>query len=296
MGCGPLPPALVSRLYREGDAARWGLAEKDFAASLSSSVDHAFGGHDPGSGDLDRYLRALHLTDMALARACALGSDAAWNFFVTAYRPLLYRSAEAIDRSGNAQELADSIYADLFGVDPKGGERQSLFRYFHGRSTLATWLRAVLSQRFVDRVRQARRMAPLPDEDGPNAPVAMAGLDLDSPRMGMAMRRALSTAIAALAARDRLRLMCYYVQNLTLAEIGRLLSEHEATASRHLAQTRKGIRAHVERVLREEHHFDDQAVAQCFNAVVSDAGELDLTTLMGTSAGGKIRHQDRSKR
>src|SRR5436853_401033 len=46
------------------------------------------------------------------------------------------------------------------------GERQSLFRYFHGRSSLATWLRAVLSQRLVDRIRQNSRLDPLLDDDG----------------------------------------------------------------------------------------------------------------------------------
>jgi DNA-directed RNA polymerase specialized sigma24 family protein len=41
------------------------------------------------------------------------------------------------------------LYADLYS--------KSLFRYFQGRSSLATWLRAVLSQRYVDRIRANRR-------------------------------------------------------------------------------------------------------------------------------------------
>jgi len=60
----------------------------------------------------------------------------------------------------NAQELADSLFAELYGlVDGKRGER-SLFRYFHGRSSLKTWLRAVLAQRHVDRLRESRRWNP----------------------------------------------------------------------------------------------------------------------------------------
>ena len=51
------------------------------------------------------------------------------------------------------------------------GQRQSLFRYFQGRSSLATWLRAVLAQRYVDRQRAQRRLAPLADDDaGPGRP------------------------------------------------------------------------------------------------------------------------------
>ena len=50
------------------------------------------------------------------------------------------------------------------------------------------------------------------------------------------MRRSVTAAVAALAPRDRLRLRCYYAQDLTLAQIGRMLKESEATASRHLSR------------------------------------------------------------
>ena len=45
---------------------------------------------------------------------------------------------------GTGRELADSLYADLFGLDTRDGERRSLFRYYHGRAKLTTWLRSVL--------------------------------------------------------------------------------------------------------------------------------------------------------
>ena len=40
---------------------------------------------------------------------------------------------------------------------------------------------------------------------------------------------ALDEAIAALESKDKLRLRLYYGQQLTLAQIGRLTGEHEAT-------------------------------------------------------------------
>jgi DNA-directed RNA polymerase specialized sigma24 family protein len=42
----------------------------------------------------------------------------------------------------------------------ESGEPRSLLRYYHGRSTLATWVRAVLAQRHVDQIREARRVMP----------------------------------------------------------------------------------------------------------------------------------------
>src|SRR4029079_14180055 len=100
----------------------------------------------------------------ALARPWAEGTEPAWDRFVRDYRPVLYRAADALDPSGGARELADSLYGDLYGVQVRGSDRRSLFRYFQGRSSLATWLRAVLAQRYVDRLRAGRRLTPLPDD------------------------------------------------------------------------------------------------------------------------------------
>jgi DNA-directed RNA polymerase specialized sigma24 family protein len=94
-----------------------------------------------------------HADDVALAAACAAGDEAAWERFVREYRPVLYRAADALDTTGRARELADALYADLFGLTEREGERRSLFRYYQGRSSLATWLRAVLAQRYVDLLR-----------------------------------------------------------------------------------------------------------------------------------------------
>src|SRR4029077_12295537 len=127
--------------------------------------------------------RKLHVEDLALAVACADGCEAAWDHFVREHRPALYRAAEAIDRSGGARDLADSLYAELFGLRERDGERQSLFRYFHGRSSLTTWLRAVLAQRHICRLRSTRRLDALPDEESAEAlPAAALPPDPDRPR------------------------------------------------------------------------------------------------------------------
>ena len=42
---------------------------------------------------------------------------------------------------------------------------------------------------------------------------------------------------------------------MTLAQIGRVTREHEATVSRHLARTRKTLRAEAERRLRADHRL-----------------------------------------
>jgi RNA polymerase sigma factor (sigma-70 family) len=204
---------------------------------------------------------------------CAEGDERAWERFVREYRPILYRAADALDRTQGAREIADSLYADLYGLTSGTGERQSLFRYFQGRSSLATWLRAVLAQRYVDRVRAARRSEPLGEDTEPEAaPPA----DPDRDRYVALVREALARAVSRLDPRDRLRLSGYYVQALTLLQIGRLLRESEASASRHLARTRREIRVEVERQLREESRLNDDQIAACLASVVEDPGSLDM--------------------
>jgi RNA polymerase sigma-70 factor (ECF subfamily) len=283
----------LQRLYTSAKAGRWSLSASVFRDALAASLEKAFAEHPPSAREADRYLRGLHLEDLALACACIDGNEAAWEHLVREYRPALHRAADAIDPTGRARELADALYADLFGMVEDHGRRRSLLRYFHGRSSLATWLRSVLAQRHVDALRAARRFDPLSEE--PSAePVAPSSPDPDRPRLLLLLQRAIDAAIAQLEPRDRLRLACYYAQQLTLADIGRVLHEHEATVSRHLARTRHVIRHTVERRL-EEDGLDTAEVRRCLQMAIDDPGPLDLGSALTSPGGRKIGEADRSK-
>ena len=255
-----LDTRLVDRLYTRAHAERWRVPVERFAEALQRAAGR---GADPTT---------LHLEDLALACACAEGDEAAWEEFIRELRPVLYRAADALDPGGGARDLADGIYGELF--------ERSLFRYFHGRSSLATWLRAVLAQRHVDRIRAQRRLEPLPENEPPTAGPTRAGLyEPERSRSLELIQASLTRAVEQLPTRDRLRLACYYAQQLTLAEIGKVLGEHEATCSRHLARTRKTLRAEITASLRSE-GLDETGIAECIASVSEDAGELDLRTLL----------------
>jgi len=279
-----LEPATVDQLYDRSQASRWGLPREAFLHALETSVAHASAGDKETPPDLERFVASLHVDDLALATACAAGSEPAWEHFIREHRPALYRAADAIDPGGGARELADSLYADLFGWREAAAGRQSLFRYFHGRSKLSTWLRAVLAQRHVDALRATRRLDPLPEQDSSAELTAVSDPRPDRARWVEAMHRALADAVADLEPRDRLRLTCYYVQDLTLAAIGRLLREHEGTVSRHLTRTRRDLRTAIERHLRGQ-HFDDRAIAECFESLANDAGTMDLGEILAGTPG-----------
>jgi DNA-directed RNA polymerase specialized sigma24 family protein len=153
----------------------------------------------------------------------------------------------------------------------------------------------VLAQRYVDRMRSRQRVDPLPDDEAPGALAAAAPQpDPDRDRRRETTTRALKHAFTALPARDRLRLGCYYAEGLTLAQIGRLLGEHEATVSRQLARARTTIRRIVEGVLRDEAGWTEPQISLAFSEIAGDPGSLDLRTLIDET-GRKETPLDRSK-
>jgi len=258
---------LAGALGVEEICARWGLPLETFAEALRRSAQKRFAGAEPAAVEMETYLKSLHLEDLALACACSEGIEIAWEFFIAHFRQDLRHGASAMLRgSGRADEaraaeLADSLYAELYGVRTGAdGRRKSLFEYFHGRSKLSTWLRAILAQKQVDLFRtssktvslEAEREEESPRELVPRSEGARTDIDPDRDKYLGRFDCALRVALASLAPRERMILAYYYVDQLTLAEIGRLLREHESTVSRQIERIRRALRERVTEALRKE--------------------------------------------
>jgi RNA polymerase sigma factor (sigma-70 family) len=316
-GASPRPAAwlrsrqpLLDQLFADSGAASWGLHRHVFAAALELSATKRFG-QEPDDAQLTQYLSALHLQDLALACACAENCTAAWDHFVSTFRAYLRSAAAAILRcppdSPSARELADSLFADLYGLSD-APNRRSLFRYFHGRSSLKTWLRAVLAQRHIDSIRASRRFTELEPADGhatlpPSRPAIRARItgagisaaasaspqDPHRTELVSLFRRTLEVSLGLLDARDKERLRLYYAADQTLAEIGRKLGEHESSVSRNLDRTRRELRHQVERALRKgssnldgqksEAGLSEAQIALCFEYAAEDT-PIDLDKLL----------------
>src|SRR6266478_1966878 len=294
--------ALVEWLYAQANAARWGLSRGHFVVALerSASMRLASGAVTPPK--LEEYLGALHLEDLALATACAEGGEAAWEHFFTKYRAYLRAAAAAILRcnagSAEACDLADALFSELYGLAGGKGAERSLFRYFHGRSWVKSGLRAVLAQRHIDSIRAGRRFEELgEDETGEGLPRTLLGpqmqpSDPHRERYVLSFTRALQTALERLEPQEKERLRLYYAEEKTLAEIGRLLGEHESSVSRHLDRVRRDLRQAVEDILRQgicaangsavQPGLSDAEIALCFEYSAAD-NPLDLEKLLPRS-------------
>ena len=295
----PALSTVVARCWQKAAApAGWSLTREQFQRALERSAAHRFRGSLPDDRIVAGYLESLHLSDLALACACAAGDSAAWEYFVERYRRELYRAACGIawksgaSKSGpagsdkddpRARELADSLYGDLYGLrEASDGSRRSLFEYFHGRSKLTTWLHAILAQRHIDDFRRTQKTQSLdePGNDGSDPPefaeTRIAPPDPERDSYLAMLQACVTVALAALIPRDRLRLAYYYVEELTLAQIGKLLGEHEATVSRKLERTRAELRHCVEVALREEKKLSEAQLRLCFE-YAREQWPFDLT-------------------
>ena len=290
--------ALAEKLYAQSQAACWGLTLERFAAALERSAKKRFAAESCTPEKLYQYLSALHLEDLALATACAAGCESAWEHFFAAYRSYLYAAAAAVTRRPSsdpyAREFADSLYGVLFSRETSIG-RVSLFSHFHGRSKLSTWLRAVLAQRYIDVVRQEKRLEGIEDAEGfekvafPKQNQDFQPADPHRGRYLHLLANALRQAISSLHTLDRTRLISYYLKDHTLAQIGKAMNEHEATVSRKLERIRQELREKVIAILKSgvapenggplQAGLDDAQIQLCFE-YATQAWPFDLSHLL----------------
>jgi RNA polymerase sigma-70 factor, ECF subfamily len=269
--------AVLARLCRCASAARWNISDESicdaaYRAACAAGVDGSV---------IDSFIDALHADDLCLAIACQAGNPQAWERFIEGFRPALYAAARAIaGDDARGRELADSLWAEMYGLEVRDGRRRSILSYYHGRSSILTWMRAVLAQRHVDYIRTQARIQPLDDQFEDTA-ARDGGDQLDPPDPNRAryvamLGEALDAALEGLAPRDRMRMAYYYRHDLSLKQIGRVMGEHESTVSRQLARTRSQIKVEVERALREGGKLSHEQIAMCYEFAAGDL-KIDLS-------------------
>ena len=244
-----LPADLSTELYRNSAAATYGISQSDFAALLAVIAQKVAPGKPAAS--CAESLRALKLEELALARGCAAGNEFAWEVFLTRFREKLYDAARAITREdGSARELADSIYAELYGTNERDGERLSKLNFYTGRGSLEGWLRTVPAQEWVNRYRKGKRLVSLDEESEEGVQFAAPETNHPAP-VSEQLVIATDAALAALHAEERFILASYYLDKRTLAEIGKLLHVHESTISRKVERLASNLRKDIlERLVR----------------------------------------------
>jgi RNA polymerase sigma-70 factor (ECF subfamily) len=233
--------SVVAEIYRKSRGEEFGLTRQQFDSVLRE-IARKYVPADAPQDDVRGLYASLRAEELALARACAAGNEHAWEVFLTRYREKLYDIAGYITKeSSAARELADSIYAELYGTTSRDGQRSSKLASYTGRGSLEGWLRTVMAQEHINRYRRQRRLVSLDEETEEGfqfaTPESEPEIAVD-PRV----EGATDEVLAALPSEDRFVLASYFLDGRTLAEIAHTLGVHESTISRKLDKLAKSLR------------------------------------------------------
>lgn len=237
-----IPDSLCQELWSRSNAFELGLTLSQFAEALVAvGTKYAYGcaaGSVATSLQREQFWRSLHVGDLALAQACALGIGAAWEIFVKRYRDFLERTAIGITESSSlGKDVADSLYSQLYGLTERDGQRRSPLASYSGRGSLSGWLRATISQQYINHHRLTGRQVPLESQDFPAPPTESAA----PPRSTAQLSEAVIQTMKELGEEDRFLISAYFLDQRTLLQISYLLRVHEATVSRRLKRLTESL-------------------------------------------------------
>ncbi len=266
---------LLDALYAASEASQFGISRGHFTDILTEVVRQYDTIHE-GSSDVRELLSSLKIAELVLARACAAGNERAWEKLLNTYREQLYEMGCVIAKDDVlGKELADSLYADLYGISARGEQCPSKLNYYNGLGSLAGWMRTVMVQNFIDRCRRERRLATLDEEDKEDRPhlpelieQAVELPTLPDPRIS----EVVDSALAAMDPEDRFILASYYLDHLNLSDLSTILDVHQSNVSRRLekitSKLRKAVRVGLLRRGMKPAEVDE--------ALRSDVRDLDL--------------------
>ena len=238
---------------------------------VRSSVEKYLLRHRPeaGAAEVESFVDSLHADELLLVVACERGDERAWRELMEKYRATVLSAARSASAGGaEAEELADSVWAELYGLrEREGGGAAGKLAYYSGCGSLGGWLRAVVGQLAVDRHRRTSRLVQTEEDsefdraagdarpdDGWNVQHAPdPESQLAEAESARSVQSALSRVVASLGGEDRLLVKLYYFDGLNLKEAGAVLGVHEATASRRLSRLHAEMRRRVEESLVAEH-------------------------------------------
>ena len=303
-------PTNVEQLVAEGAqrlvvrAGRRAASEaKRVEARVRASVDKYLLRHRPDASarEVNDFIDALHADELLLVVACEQGEEAAWTEMVEQYRSVVLSAARSSSAgAGEAEELADSVWAELYGLrEREDGTRAGKLAYYSGCGSLGGWLRAVVGQLAVDRHRRTSRLVqteepsefdraaaethvesdgwrPAPERD-PESALA----DMEAAR---AVEDALAESLGGLDAEDRLLVKLYYFDGLKLKEAGAVLGVHEATASRRLTRLHGEIRKRVESTLVSSRGWTREEAARALSEATRTQTDADIRSMLTPEA------------
>jgi RNA polymerase sigma-70 factor len=267
--------AFIKQLYQNGYTCHGDLQVglKEFEVKLRSIVEISLGENATG-GNAVSIINSIQGNDLYLAFACAQHSPVAWDRFTSIYRKYIHDlTAFACPVKSMVYELAETILTDLFLPDRSGHSR---IASYDGRSSLATWLRAIICHRTInERERKFNGMTQLNEdifEKADERALLSMEMVLRSSRYQELIKDSLERACNELTDRERLMLLLRYDNGLQLGQIGCLFGLHQATITRQIERVQTKIRHAVASTLTHKYGLSQAAIDECMAEIVENPG------------------------
>jgi len=261
----PSPADLFEQAYSEGYTCHgdFGLEPEVFAAHLIAIAQKHLGQGVPHAVALN-FIDSLHTCDVYLAAACAQRSAEAWSRFMGLYQKYLNAIALSVSPSSDAaRELADSVLVEMFLPDRSGHSR---IASYHGRSSLATWLRAIVCHRAInERERKdnsLERIESMPEMAEKGSACNIEAI-LRAARYQDVINDSLRNSCNCLTDRERLLLLLRYDDELQVSQIARLLGVCPSTVTRQLERIQGKLHENVVATLTSKHNLQQAEIEEC---------------------------------
>jgi RNA polymerase sigma-70 factor, ECF subfamily len=266
--------AIVERLYWDGYSYYGDLQVglKEFEIHLLSIFEKSLG--ENATDNAVRAINSSHGNDLYLAFACAQHSQVAWDCFTRIYRKYIHNLTALIcPVKSMVDELAETILTDLFLPDRSGRSR---IASYDGRTSIATWLRAIIYHRVInERERKVNGMTQFNEdifEKADEKALLNIEMALRSSCYQALIKYSLEQACSELTDRERLMLLLRYDNGLQLGQIGCLFGLHQSTITRQLERVQAKIRQIIVSTLTQKFGFSQAAIDECLAEIVENPG------------------------
>ena len=237
--------------------------------------------------ELIHLVSQLHWQELYLTTACALGDAAAWDFFHSLFKGTVMKTAlRCASNTSEGNEMADSFLSDLFlPSQPGPTEGEKKIGQYSGIGSLEGWIKVVISRQSIDRIRSQKRQVSIddlpvePTSTGLSDRADSIILEQDQQRALRMVSAGLNEALRRLDPQQKMVLQLYYLQKVTLKEIGALLKVHESTVSRTLDRLKTQLLASVSDHLQKNFKVKKAEVRHLIGLARSHI-ELDLKQIL----------------
>lgn len=233
----------------------------------------------PAERDPAGYVSRLCLDDLYLAVACSRGDDDAWRECRERYFEYIRGFTKRFLHDRAAADVADDVIAELW--------QRGRFAQYDGRSTLRTWLGAVAAHAAINAGKVERRRTPFEPGARDRVLTGARSPATEDPTEDLETRRVfaglVSDALAQLDSDQKLLLLLYYEQKLTLDQMEGVLGTSKATLSRRLDRLRRSLRESIETKARVELQVSAETLRERLDYARL---EFDLATALG---GGSVK-------